>query len=106
MRQDRQELSCAQHFRAMSEEAVAIVKSSWAGWRQGLRAQMTRDFGAGVAERIEQWADSHGNPGLRPEEFVDNDDEVLVRARADGSDEQYCFRYTLRGTTIVGWDVV
>jgi hypothetical protein len=90
----------------VSEEGVAIVKSSWAGWRQGLRAQMTRDFGEGVAERIEEWAESAGNPALRPEEFVDNGDEILVRARTEGSGEAFCFRYTLRGTTIVGWEVV
>lgn len=85
---------------------MAIVKSSWAGWRQGLHAQMTRDFGEGVEERIAGWAESAGNPDLRPEEFVDNGDEILVRARAEGSDERFTFRYTLRGTTIADWDVL
>ena len=90
----------------MSEENVAIVKSSWAGWRQGLRTQMVRDFENGVAERIDEWARSAGNPDLQPEEFIDNGDEILVRARADGSGEQFCFRYTMRGRTIAGWEVV
>ena len=90
----------------MSEENVAIVKSSWAGWRQGLRNQMVRDFENGVAERSEEWARSAGNPDLQPEEFIDNGDEILVRARAAGSEEPLCFRYTMRGPKIVGWEVV
>ena len=90
----------------MSEENVAIVKSSWAGWRQGLSAQMVRDFEEGVAERIEEWDEANGKPALQPEEFIDNGDEILVRARADGSGEQYCFRYTMSGPRIAGWEVV
>jgi hypothetical protein len=90
----------------VSEENVAIVKSSWAGWRQGLRTQMVRDFGDGVADRIAQWAESTGNPDLQPEEFVDNGDEVLVRARARGGEEPLTFRYTMSGPKIVGWDVL
>ena len=87
-------------------ENVAIVKSSWAGWRQGLSAQMERDLAEGLPEKIREWAESKGNPDLQPEEFVDNGDEILVRARADGSGEEYCFRYTMDGRRIVGWDVV
>jgi hypothetical protein len=90
----------------MSEENVAIVKSSWAGWRQGLDAQMVRDFEEGVAERIQEWDESAGSPELQPEEFVDNGDEILVRARAAGRDEPLCFRYTMRGPRIVDWEVV
>lgn len=90
----------------MSAENVAIVKSSWAGWRQGLDEQMVRDFEEGVAERIEEWARSAGNPDLQPEEFIDNGDEILVRARAAGSAESLCFRYTMSGPRIVGWEVV
>jgi hypothetical protein len=90
----------------VSAENVAIVKSSWAGWRQGLRPQMERDFEEGVAERIEEWARSAGDPDLQPEEFIDNGDEILVRARAVGSGEQLCFRYTLNGPRIVRWEVV
>lgn len=85
---------------------MAIVKSSWAGWRQGLEAQMVRDFGDGVAQSIAAWAESAGNPALQPEEFIDNGDEILVRARADGTGEPFCFRYTMSGPRIVGWDVV
>ena len=85
---------------------MAIVKSSWAGWRQGLQAQMVRDFEDGVAESIREWADAAGNPALQPEEFIDNGDEILVRARADGTGERFCFRYTMSGPRIVGWDVV
>jgi hypothetical protein len=90
----------------VSAENVAIVKSSWAGWRQGLEAQMVRDFEAGVAESIREWAEGAGNPALQPEEFIDNGDEILVRARADGTGEQLCFRYTMSGPRIVGWEVV
>ena len=90
----------------MSEENVAIVKSSWAGWRQGLRGQMTRDFEEGVAERIEDWARSAGNPDLQPEEFIDNGEEILVKARVSGREEPLCFRYTMRGPRIVGWEAL
>ncbi len=90
----------------MSEENVAIVKSSWAGWRQGLMPQMERDLEEGIPEKIREWAEANGNPALQPEEFVDNGDEILVRARADGSGEQFTFRYTMSGRRIVGWDVV
>ena len=90
----------------MSEENVAIVKSSWAGWRQGLEAQMVRDFEEGVAQSINAWAEAAGNPDLQPEEFIDNGDEILVRARADDGGETFCFRYSMRGPRIAGWDVV
>ena len=90
----------------MSEENVAIVKSSWAGWRQGLDAQMVRDFEEGVAESIQEWAEANGNPDLQPEEFIDNGDEILVKARAPGRDEAICFRYTMSGPRIAGWEVV
>lgn len=90
----------------MSEENVAIVKSSWAGWRQGLDAQMVRDFEEGVEDSIREWAESAGNPDLQPEEFIDNGDEILVRARAAGRDESLCFRYTMSGPRIVRWEAV
>jgi hypothetical protein len=90
----------------VSEENVAIVKSSWAGWRQGLHAQMVRDFEQGVAERIAEWAESAGDPDLQPEEFIDNGDEILVRARPVGGEESLTFRYTMSGPRIAGWDVV
>ena len=90
----------------MSEENVAIVKSSWAGWRQGLRAQMVRDFDDGVAERVDEWDESNEKPALQPEEFIDNGDEILVRARAPDRDEPLCFRYTMRGPRIVGWEAL
>lgn len=90
----------------MSEENVAIVKSSWAGWRQGLRPQMERDLGEGLAERIDEWDEQAGRPGLQPEEFIDNGDEILVRARADETGEEFCFRYTMSGPRIVDWQPV
>jgi hypothetical protein len=87
-------------------ENVAIVKSSWAGWRQGLEAQMVRDLEEGLPERIREWDEANGSPALQPEEFIDNGDEILVRARADESGEQYTFRYTMDGRRIAGWEVV
>jgi hypothetical protein len=90
----------------MSAENVAIVKSSWAGWRQNLHDQMVRDFEEGVEESIREWAESQGNPELQPEEFIDNGDEILVRARAEGQEESLCFRYTMSGPRIVRWEVV
>jgi hypothetical protein len=90
----------------VSEENVAIVKSCWAGWRQGLQPQMERDLGDGVAEQIAEWTKSAGNPDLQPEDFVDNGHEILVHAYARGREERLTFRYTLSGRTIVGWDVV
>lgn len=89
----------------MSAENVAIVKSSWAGWRQQLSEQMTRDFEPGVAERIEAWAEETGRPDLQPEEFVDLGEVVLVRARPDGSESSLWFRYELEGPRIAGWGV-
>ena len=47
----------------MSAENVAIVKSSWAGWRQGLRPQMERDLDDGIADRIDRWANRAGIVG-------------------------------------------
>jgi hypothetical protein len=90
----------------VSAENVAIVKSSWAGWRQGLEEQMVRDFEEGVEDSIREWAESQGNPDLQPEEFIDNGDEILVRARAAGRDASLCFRYTMSGPRIVRWEVV
>jgi hypothetical protein len=84
---------------------VAIVKSSWAGWRQGLRDQMVRDFGDGVAERIDAWAETAGRPALQPLEFMDGGDVVLVCATAVGEDKVLWFNYTMDGPRIVGWDV-
>ena len=68
----------------MSAENVAIVKSSWAGWRQELRAQMVRDLDDGIADRIDQWAARSGNPDLQPLEFIDGGDNVLVCAAVLG----------------------
>ena len=89
----------------MSEENVAIVKSSWAGWRQGLREQWVRDFEDGVAERMEAWDEEQGRPDLQPEDFIDRGDVVVVRARPDGAEASLWFRYELSGPRIVGWDV-
>ena len=89
----------------MSAENVAIVKSSWAGWRQKLAEQMTRDFEPGVAERIEAWSQAEGRPELQPEDFIDQGDVVLVRARPDGTDRTLWFRYELAGRRIGGWSV-
>ena len=89
----------------MSAENVAIVKSSWAGWRQGLREQMVRDLGDGVAERIDAWGEEAGRPGLHPEDFVDGGDVILVSATADGDGRRFWFTYTMDGPRIVGWDV-
>ena len=88
----------------MSEEIVAVVKSSWAGWRQGLREQMVRDFGDGVDDRIQAWAEAAGSPTLQPLEFIDGGDVVLVCAVAVGEDRTYWFNYTMDGLRIVGWD--
>jgi hypothetical protein len=89
----------------MSAENVAIVKSSWAGWRQHLRDQMVRDFGDGVAERIDRWTDKAGNPDLQPLEFIDGGDTVLVCAAVVGEQKTLWFNYTMDGPRIVGWDV-
>ena len=88
----------------MSAENVAIVKSSWAGWRQGLREQMVRDFGDGVAERIEAWNEEAGRPGLQPEGFEDGGDVILVSATADDDGRRFWFTYTMDGPRIVGWE--
>ena len=88
----------------MSEETVAVVKSSWAGWRQGLREQMVRDFDEGVDDRIQAWANAAGNPTLQPLEFVDGGDVVLVCAIAVDEGRTYWFNYTMDGLRIVGWD--
>ena len=87
----------------MSEENVAIVKSSWAGWRQGLHAQWVRDFEPGVMEKVTAWSEGADDPDLRPEEFLDEGDVILVRARELGKDEPVWFRYTLEGPRIVDW---
>ena len=88
----------------MSAENVAIVKSSWAGWRQNLRDQMVRDFEGDVADRIEAWEQDAGHPGLQPEGFEDGGDIILVSATADDDGKRYWFTYTLNGPRIVGWD--
>jgi hypothetical protein len=83
---------------------VAIVKSSWAGWRQGLRDQMVRDFDAGVEDSIREWVEAAGQLTLEPLEFIDGGDVVLVRAVVAGEDRVLCFIYTLEGRRVVGWD--
>jgi hypothetical protein len=89
----------------MSAENVAIVKSSWAGWRQGLREQMERDLAEGLPERIESWAEGAGRPALQPLDFIDGGDVVLVCAMPEDGDRPLWFNYTLEGPRIVGWDV-
>ena len=88
----------------MSSENVAIVKSSWAGWRQGLREQMVRDFGDGVDDSIQEWAEGAGDPTLQPLEFLDGGDVVLVCAVAVGEDRPLWFTYMMDGPRIVGWE--
>ena len=88
----------------MSAENVAIVKSSWAGWRQGLREQMVRDFEDGVDERIQAWAEDAGDPTLQPLEFLDGGDTILVCAVAVGEDRPLWFTYRLEGPRIVSWE--
>jgi hypothetical protein len=88
----------------VSAENVAIVKSSWAGWRQSLREQMERDLADGLPERIDAWAESAGRPDLTPLEFIDGGDVVLVCALPVGGEKPYWFTYTLDGANIVGWD--
>src|SRR5215212_4909721 len=89
----------------MSEENVAIVKSSWAGWRQNLQDQWVRDFEEGVAESMRAWAESEAHPELQADEFIDAGSTVLVTARATGHSAPLWFRYTLEGPRIVAWDV-
>jgi hypothetical protein len=89
----------------VSAENVAIVKSSWAGWRQGLRDQMMRDLGDGLAERIDKWAENEGRPTLQPLEFIDGGNKVLVCASVVGEHKVLWFNYTLDGPRIVAWDV-
>jgi hypothetical protein len=89
----------------VSEENVAIVKSSWAGWRQGLRGQMVRDLDDGIADRIDNWANRAGSPELQPLEFLDGRDAVLVRAAVVSEERFLWFNYTMAGPRIVGWDV-
>jgi hypothetical protein len=88
----------------VSAENVAIVKSSWAGWRQGLRDQMVRDFGDGVDDRIQSWSDEAGSPTLQPLDFIDGGDVILVCAVAVGEDRTLWFNYTMDGPRIVGWE--
>jgi len=65
---------------------------------------MVRDFGDGVADRIEAWADRAGRPTLQPLEFIDGGDVILVCAAAVGEDSVLWFNYTMDGPRIVGWD--
>ena len=90
----------------MSSENVAIVKSSWAGWRQGLREQMVRDFGDGVDDSIQEWAEEAGDPTLQPLEFLDGGDTILVCAVAVGEDRPLWFNYTMDGPRILGWEAL
>jgi hypothetical protein len=89
----------------VSEENVAIVKSSWAGWRQKLRGQMVRDLDDGIADRIDEWASQAGSPDLQPLDFLDGGDTVLVCAAVVGEDKVLWFNYTMAGPRIIGWDV-
>jgi hypothetical protein len=89
----------------VSAENVAIVKASWAGWRQHLRDQMERDLDDGRAERIDAWSDKAGSPDLQPLEFMDGGDKVLVCAAVVGEHRVLWFNYSLDGPRVVGWDV-
>jgi hypothetical protein len=89
----------------VSAENVAIVKASWAGWRQHLRDQMVRDLGDGVADSIDAWSEKAGVPELQPLEFIDAGDTVLVCAAVVGEHKFLWFNYALDGPRIVGWDV-
>ena len=89
----------------MSAENVAIVKSSWAGWRQHLRPQMVRDLADGVTERIDKWTEKAGGPDLQPLEFIDGGHNVLVCAAVVGEQRVLWFNYTMDGPRIVGWSV-
>ena len=89
----------------MSAEYVAIVKSSWAGWRQGLRAQMERDLDDGIADRIDKWTERAGSPDLRPLEFMDGGDNILVCAAVVDEHRVLWFNYKMDGPRIVGWNV-
>jgi hypothetical protein len=89
----------------VSAENVAIVKSSWAGWRQNLREMMVRDMVDGVPERIDKWVAKAGNPELQPLEFMDGGDDILVCAAVVGEHTTLWFNYTLEGPRIVGWAV-
>jgi hypothetical protein len=89
----------------VSAENVAIVKSSWAGWRQDLREQMVRDFADGLAERVDAWAADAGAPPLQALEFIDGGDEVLVCAAVVGEHKVLWFKYTLDAPRIVDWHV-
>ncbi len=89
----------------MSAENVAIVKSSWAGWRQQLRDQMVRDLADGIPERMDAWAAKAGSPALQALEFMDGGDKILVCAAVVREHKILWFRYTLDGPRIVGWDV-
>jgi hypothetical protein len=89
----------------VSAENVAIVKSSWAGWRQSLREQMERDLADGLPEKIDAWAEQAARPDLQPLEFIDGGDVVLVCALPVGGDKPLWFNYTLDGKRIIGWDV-
>jgi len=89
----------------VSAENVAIVKASWAGWRQHLREQMVRDFADGLAERIDKWTGKAGSPDLQPLEFMDAGDKVLVCAAVVGEHRVLWFNYTMDGPRIIGWDV-
>ena len=66
---------------------------------------MVRDFGDGVAESIDKWAESAGGPDLQPLEFMDGGDTVLVCAAVVGEHRALWFNYTMDGPRVVGWDV-
>ena len=87
----------------MSEENVAIVKASWAGWRQGLHDQWVRDLDDGLEERMREWTASADDPELQPEEFVDEGEVILVRARILGREDAVWFRYEMNGRRIANW---
>lgn len=84
-------------------ENVAIVKASWAGWRQGLHDQWVRDLEDGVEQRMREWTAAAGDPELQPEEFVDAGDVILVRARIVGREDPVWFRYEMTGPRIKSW---
>jgi hypothetical protein len=65
---------------------------------------MVRDFGDGVDDRIQEWAEEAGDPTLQPLEFIDGGDGILVCAVAVGEDRPLWFTYTMDGPRIVGWE--
>lgn len=52
---------------------------------------------------MREWSANAGEPDLRPEDFIDEGDVILVRARIVGREQPVWFRYTMTGPRIVDW---